>query len=88
MELVVGQAYRFLRLNQPIWEELPDALGRLAPELSASRPAIVTNAPAILFQNANLDERQIADALIDQSKQRNPNCPCSGRVTANTSVTA
>jgi hypothetical protein len=23
-----------------------------------------------------------ADALIDQSKRRNTNCPCSGRVTA------
>jgi hypothetical protein len=24
-----------------------------------------------------LGERIIADALIDQSKQKNPNCPCS-----------
>jgi hypothetical protein len=29
-----------------------------------------------------------ADALIDQPKQKNPNCPCSGRVTANPEITA
>jgi len=29
----------------------------------------------------------IADALIDQSKQRSPNFPCSGRVTAYPEIT-
>jgi hypothetical protein len=32
---------------------------------------------------AALSAREIADALIDQSKQKNSNCPCSGRITAN-----
>jgi hypothetical protein len=30
---------------------------------------------------------KIADALIDQSKQKNPNCPCSWRVTGYAEVT-
>src|SRR5271168_2819894 len=29
---------------------------------------------------------KIASPIIDQSKQRNPNCPCSGRTTANQEV--
>jgi hypothetical protein len=36
---------------------------------------------------AALSAREIADALIDQSKQKNSNCPCSGRVTAHPEIT-
>jgi hypothetical protein len=34
----------------------------------------------------HLSEHIIADGLIDQSKQKNPNCPRSGRVTAYSEV--
>jgi hypothetical protein len=37
-------------------------------------------------ESAELGECIIADALIDQSKRRSANCPCSGRVTAHPEV--
>ena len=40
-----------------------------------------------LSRAADLGLRLIADALIDQSKRRNTNCPCSGRVTGHPEVT-
>jgi hypothetical protein len=33
-----------------------------------------------------MNSRIIADALIDQSKQKDPYCPCAGGVTAYTSA--